>query len=230
MKYHKLKKVLPDFRYEKSFWKRGYYVIGVDEVGRGALAGPLTVGAVCFNNIFLNSVNEIEKLGINDSKKLSAAKREILAKIIKSSALGHATVSINPAIINRVGIVKATQMAIRGSIKKLINKLANSVINRQRNSNYFLLLDAFYVKYIKNIGLKNQLAIVKGDQKSISIAAASIIAKVERDHTMIKLGHKYPIYFWKNNKGYGTKKHIEAIKKFGKSKFHRDLFLRKIIS
>ena len=228
MKYHKLKKVLPDFRYEKSFWKRGYYVIGVDEVGRGALAGPLTVGAVCFNNIFLNSVNEIEKLGINDSKKLSAAKREILAKIIKSSALGHATVSINPAIINRVGIVKATQMAIRGSIKKLINKLANSVINRQRNSNYFLLLDAFYVKYIKNIGLKNQLAIVKGDQKSISIAAASIIAKVERDHTMIKLDHKYPIYLWKRNKGYGTKKHINAIKKFGKSTLHRDLFLRKI--
>ena len=205
----------------KSLWEKGYYVIGVDEVGRGALAGPLTVGAVCFLTIFLDSV---EKLGINDSKKLSPTKREKLAKIIKKTCLAYSASSVSNKVINRLGIVKATQVAMRKVIKGLIDK--NSKLKGKK---LFILIDAFYIKYLRGVGLKNQKAIIKGDEKSISIAAASIIAKVERDHNMIKLDQEYPIYFWKKNKGYGTRKHIEAIKKFGKSKLHRDLFLRNIL-
>ena len=88
----------------------------------------------------------------------------------------------------------------------------------------FVLADGFHVKYLRGIGLKNQKAIIGGDRKSISIAAASIIAKVERDQKMIKLDQKYPIYFWKNNKGYGTKKHIEEIFKNGPCEIHRQSF------
>ena len=254
-----MKNILPTFRFEKPLWKKGYYVIGVDEVGRGALAGPLTVGAVCFSpqtiedggwkiekegrslkleksnfhhlssksTIYRQSstVKSIQTLGINDSKKLSPQKREKLAKLIKKSCLAYATASISNRIINKVGITRATQIAMRKAIKLLI---VNCYLLRRKK--LFVLADAFYIRYLKGIGLRNQLAIKHGDKKSISIAAASIIAKVERDHNMVKLGHKYPIYFWKNNKGYGTRKHIEAIKKFGKSKFHRDLFLRKILS
>lgn len=254
------KKRLPTFVNEIPLWKKGYYVIGVDEVGRGALAGPLTVGAVCFYSIFSDSVKafpptsarlavniarpacrtgrsarwwetlpalppeKVQELGINDSKKLSPAKREKLAKIIKKICLAYTTASVSNRIINRLGIAKATQLAMRKVIYKLRGKSFEL-----KGKKLFILIDAFYIKYLRSVGLKNQKAIIKGDEKSISIAAASIIAKVERDHNMIKLHHKYPIYFWKKNKGYGTKKHIEAIKKFGKSKLHRDLFLRKIL-
>jgi len=262
------KKLIPDFKFEKVLWKRGYYVIGVDEVGRGALAGPLCAGAVCFpifssggrrggvpasaqnfspatagvralaRRKLLTESEEIEKIGINDSKKLSPAKREKLAKIIKKSCLAYASASISSKVIDNIGITKATQIAMRKAVREVIKKISKLVIKNEfepkRNYlitqllNYFLLVDAFYIKYLKGIGLKNQKAIIHGDEKSISIATASIIAKVERDHNMIKLDQEYPIYFWKNNKGYGTKKHIEAIKSFGRSKWHRDLFLRKI--
>ena len=279
-----MKKKFPTFRFEKPLWKKGYYVIGVDEVGRGALAGPLTVGAVCFyfdkalqpasriNNTSKNSATQflshesltspsagplesekiafasflaktllppekIKKLGINDSKKLTAKRREELAKIIKKISLGYSTSSVQPGVISRLGIVKATEKAIRKAVTQVIKKLSNLEIKNKlyfnclitQLPNYYLLIDAFYVKYLRGIGLKKQKAIIKGDEKSISIAAAAIIAKVERDHTMIKLGHKYPIYFWEKNKGYGTRRHIEAIKKFGKSKLHRDLYLRKLL-
>ncbi len=210
---------LPNFRYEEALWKKGYIVIGVDEVGRGALAGPLYVGAVCFD--FYKDRYRIEKLGINDSKKLSPKKREKLSDVIKSVALTYATASVSHSIVNKKGIVAATKIAQRKVIKNIRAKLNGRKV--------FVLIDAFYLNYLKGIGLKKQKAIIKGDEKSISIAAASIIAKVERDHNMIKLHHKYPIYFWKNNKGYGTIRHIAAIKKYGKSKLHRDLFLRKIL-
>ena len=250
-------KDLPNFTFEKKFWKKGYYVMGVDEVGRGALAGPLYVGAVCFPGIFSDSVKsfppasarlaaniarsvryretlpalppeKIQNLGINDSKKLSPAKREKLARIIKNTCFAYATAFVSNKVVDKVGITKATQIAMRKAIKSLIDNCY--LLNRKK---IFISIDAYYVKYLRGIPLKSQKAIIHGDEKSISIAAASIIAKVERDQNMIKLDHKYPIfrkYRWEKNKGYGTKKHIEAIKKFGKSKFHRGLFLRKIFN
>ncbi|MBI4225567.1 ribonuclease HII [Candidatus Roizmanbacteria bacterium] len=234
---------LPDFSLEKKLWSKGYIVIGVDEVGRGALAGPLYVGAVCFRHTILKRSYQdgiypdklsfnIENIGINDSKKLTARKREELATFIKKVTLAYSVSSVNVRTLNRLGIVKATEKAIRNVIFRVTNSIGHTTMHRSADNGIgkaYILLDAFYVKYIKGVGLKNQKAIIQGDEKSISIAAASIIAKIERDHNMIKLHHKYPIYFWKNNKGYGTKEHIEAIKKFGKSKLHRDMFLRKIL-
>lgn len=213
----------PDFKYENELWKKDYYIIGVDEVGRGALAGPVYAGAVCFNNDLKSRLIYFEKLGIDDSKRLSPAKRKKLAGIIKQTAFAYSTAGVSNKVINRIGIVKATQMAMRRAIKALYVKCYE--LGRKK---IYILVDGFNIKYLKGIGLKNQKAIIKGDQKSISIAAASIVAKVERDQNMIKLHQQYPIYLWKKNKGYGTKKHREAIKKFGKLAFHRDLFIRKI--
>jgi len=205
--------VKPDFRFEKGYWKKGYgVVIGVDEVGRGALAGPVVAGAVA-----LKRGDSLLGIGIDDSKRLAAKKREGLAKIIrKDAAVGIGEVGV--AYINRHGIVKATQKAMRKSIANL--KL-------HKNPKIFVLVDAFHVKYIPGVGLENQKAIIKGDQKSISIAAASIIAKVYRDKLMVRLGKKYPKYKWRENKGYGTEKHLAAIKKHGPTKLHRLAFLPK---
>ncbi len=257
-----MKKTLPTFKFEKKLWKKKYLVIGVDEVGRGALAGPLYVGAVCFQNpklearnskqfqnsndknrkrfanlnlknlnLFRNSdlvfrVSEksnlnIEGFGIDDSKRLSPKQRLFFSKLIKKHALAAEIDRVSVSYINRRGIVKGTQVAMRKVIKRLLNRFNGQKI--------FLLIDAFYLRNLRGIGLKNQLALVRGDQRSISIAAASIIAKVERDHIMRKLHQKYPVYRWDKNKGYGTKEHIRALKKHGASKLHRDLFLRKII-
>lgn len=240
-----MKQKLPDLKYEKSLWKKGFLVIGIDEVGRGCLAGPLTVGAVCFPILCdKKKIMELEQIGINDSKKLTYAKRVILSKFIKTNALAYSTATINVALINRYGISKATAMAVR----KVINTIMQNVASRkkqvesrkQRNiqfstyyqlpTNYYLLADAFYIKYVKGIGLKRQKAIIHGDGISISIAAASIIAKVERDGLMTKLSGKHPEYKWHKNKGYGTRDHIEALKKYGKTKYHRELYIRKIFS
>jgi ribonuclease HII len=269
---------LPTFRFEKPFWKKGCLVVGIDEVGRGALAGPLIVGAVCFNPHYqarynlsndlatqilsheslpaktqalesekfafassklksakqVSSLTDIEELRIDDSKKLSPKKRERLAKIIKKIAI-TATASSPVSLINRLGIVGATQKAARGAIRAIIKRINLTYPQRplwigKSGGKIFLLLDAFYVKHVKGVGLKNQKAIIHGDAKSISIAAASIIAKVYRDRLMRHLALKYPRYHWEKNKGYGTREHIKALKKYGKTKLHRDLFLRKIIT
>ena len=174
------------------------------------------------NSTDSEEISKILKLGINDSKKLSPVKRKMLSRIIKDMSLSYATGYVSNKVINKIGIVKATEKAMRQAIHKLKAKLNKKKV--------YVLIDAYNIKYLKGIGLKNQKAIIKGDEKSISIAAASIIAKVERDQKMIKLDQKYPIYFWKNNKGYGTKKHISALKKSGKSNLHRDLFLRNIFN
>lgn len=247
----------PTFRFEKPLWKKGYLVVGVDEVGRGALAGPLAVGAVSFfwgkdsGSKFLSheslttpfakggvpprkrknfspsfenqttSISEIQSLGINDSKKLSAKKREELAGLIKKNCLAWAVAVVSVGFINKQGIVAAFQKGVRDVLKKL--KIENCQLK------IYLLIDGFYVKYLRGVGLKNQKAIIDGDEKSLSIAAASIIAKVFRDRVMSRLAKKYPRYQWEKNKGYGTREHIEALKKYGKTKYHRHLFLKKII-
>ncbi len=240
----------PNFSYEEKYWSLGYgLVIGVDEVGRGAFAGPVVAGAAAVkisniknqkskiqikyqkekNKRIRNTqyliLNTISSLGINDSKKLSPKTREILTKEINKYfhfGVGQASV----AEINRLGIVKATERAMRRAIEKL--KIKNEKLkNTSQKQEIFILIDAFRVKYISGVGLKNQKAIIHGDAISISIAAASIIAKVYRDNLMEKLARKYPKYHWEKNKGYGTEVHRNMIRKYGLTKLHRIQFCAK---
>lgn len=210
----------PNFSCEKKLWKKYPIVIGVDEVGRGALAGSVVTGAVAFKAGQIKN----KDIKIDDSKRLKHTQRVKSAKWIKKNCLASALGSSPVSYINRYGIVKATHRAFRVAIRELLKKV-------NTRSRKYLLVDAFYIKYVREIGLKNQKAIIKGDQKSISIASASIIAKVHRDRLIAKLGNsnkKYRRYGWGRNKGYGTKEHIAAIKKFGATRHHRKLFLRNL--
>lgn len=207
---------LPDFTLETPYWRKGFTVIGIDEVGRGAFAGPLCVGGVVFSpSLNSQKQNYLLSLGINDSKKLSPKKRETLAKIIKEECMHYSISFINVSTINKVGIGKATFLGMENIVKELFAKTKNP----------FLLVDAFEIPGVsKNI----QKGIIRGDSLSISIASASIIAKVERDKLMVQLGLKNPQYGWDKNKGYGTLKHREAIQKAGMTYFHRLDFCRKV--
>lgn len=196
--------ITPTLDIETKLWRLGYnYICGIDEVGRGSFAGPVCVGAVIFPKDF----QIID--GLADSKLLSVRQRESLAKDIKSQALGWAVSEIGVAAINKVGIGKASQMAFRKALKLL------------DSSPDFILIDAFYIKHLNR---KRQKAIADGDTICASIAAASIIAKVYRDGLMKKLHRKYPVYGFAKHKGYGTKKHQEAIKLYGLSRIHRRSF------
>ncbi len=182
----------PTFIEEQIQWDRGLsHIAGVDEVGRGAFAGPIVAAAVILHSDFVNSE-------INDSKLLTERKREILDLIIREQALCYSISTVSLSYINRYGIGKANQLALCNAIKNL-------TIQPE-----FTLVDAFK---IKNIKTDCQKAIIKGDQKSISIAAASIIAKVYRDSLMKKIADKFPQYRFDANKGYGTLEHRNSIKK-----------------
>lgn len=200
-------------------------MVGIDEVGRGAFAGPVVVGAV----IFPKQITEIN--GVNDSKLLKPRLREQLAREIKEKVLAWDVTEVGVRVINRVGIARATAKAMR----KTISDLA-----RKGYPPDFVLVDYFYIPYLRGLGLKNphksasggsrgrQKAIKNGDQKSFSIAAASILAKVHRDKIMRSLGRKprYKVYGWGRNKGYGTKFHQKAIKKYSLTRFHRKQFVK----
>jgi len=180
---------------------------GVDEVGRGPLAGPVVAAAVIFDNETI-----IE--GINDSKKLSEKERERLSKIIKEKCLAYSFGVIDQNEIDEINILQATLKAMKQAVESL------SVTPQ------IILIDG-NKSFVTNTAVET---IVKGDSKSFSIAAASILAKVKRDSMMKKAALEYPEYFWEKNKGYGTKQHIEAIKKYGTTPLHRQTFLRKILS
>jgi len=196
--------ISPTLEFETQLWKKGYlYVCGIDEVGRGCFAGPVVVGAVIFpkNFIFIE--------GVADSKLLKPRHRERLVQEIKKQSESWAIAEIGVSVINKVGIGKATQMAFR-KVVKLLDKKAD-----------FILMDAFYIKHLNR---KKQKAIIKGDQICFSISAASIIAKVYRDKLMKDLAKKYPKYGFSKHKGYGTKQHQEAIRKYGLTRIHRKSF------
>ena len=210
-------KKFPDFSFEESFWRQGIgTVVGVDEVGRGSLAGPVVAGAVFIKTPA--SKEAILKLGIDDSKRLSAGKRRALAKIIPkyfNSAIGQASVEE----IDTLGIVRATGRAMRRAIIRIMN----SEFGIMNGKSYFLIIDGYKMKYLPG-GLRRQLNIIKGDRKSVSIAAASILAKVYRDRLMANLSKQFPVYKWGRNKGYGTKLHIKALGKYGCCVLHRSVF------
>lgn len=205
---------LPNFKYEAFCWENGYgRVAGIDEVGRGSFAGPVVAGCVVF---LPDSKFKIPgPVVINDSKKLSSKQREKADKWIRENSLGFGVGVASAARIDKVGIKKASEVAFRKAISSC--KLP---IN-------YLLIDAFYIPYVRGLRRRNQKAIVKGDERSVSIAAASIVAKVYRDRLMTKLGRnpKYRKYGWVGNKGYGTRAHRNAIKKHGVTGQHRKTFV-----
>lgn len=223
----------PNFSFEKKLWKKGFkIVVGLDEVGRGALAGPLVVGGVVFRKGIAPEVR------INDSKKLTKLQREKSCKWIKKNSLCFSTSQISAKRIDKMGISKATHSGFRRVVK--------SIENIQGCGVDYLLIDAFYVPYIRGLRMpiKNkrkdrktgkirdfnsrQLAVINGDSRSFSIASASIIAKVYRDKLMSELGNmsRHKKYGWMNNKGYGTKMHRKAIQKYGLTKYHRRTFIK----
>ncbi len=199
----KPKMTQPSFKEEQLLWSKGFInIAGVDEVGRGAFAGPIVAASVILPSNFAIK-------GINDSKKLTPKQREELSKYIFDKAICVAIAEVGVDTINAVGIGKANQIALNNSLQKLKEKFQ------------FALIDGFI---IKDLDLNLQKAIIKGDSISVSIAAASIVAKVYRDKLMEKLHLDFPEYNFFENKGYGTKFHQEALKKYGLSKLHRTSF------
>jgi len=206
--------VRPTLRFEKHLWKIGFsQIAGVDEVGRGAFAGPVVAAAVVFPRM-RRKVYSLHD--VRDSKLLSAKKRELLALQLKMRSLQWSVGSASPSEINNYGIVKATFTAMRRALKKLKHV-------------EYVLIDAFYIPYLRGLSRKRQLAIVKGDARCFSIAAASILAKVHRDRLMVELGNQFPQYHLDRHKGYGTSLHRQALKKFGAQSFHRKIFISKYI-
>ncbi len=216
--YYEFRLKKPSLKYEKELWNKNIkYVIGVDEVGRGAFAGPIVAAGVIFPQVKRASKKFSFLKEINDSKLLKASIRRRLAKRIKNHSVFWAIEEVGIQTINKIGIGRSNKMVIRKVIKNLLSKIGES-------EKYFLLCDGYPVKNIKKIGLEMQLGIIDGDKKSITIAAASIIAKVHRDALMRKLGKSYPHYKFPRNKGYGTKAHQEALKLYGLSDIHRTSF------
>ncbi|MDD4503386.1 MAG: ribonuclease HII [Clostridiaceae bacterium] len=191
--------------YESQCYEKGYKLIaGVDEVGRGPLAGPVVAAAVILGEGVIIP-------GVNDSKKLSEAKREFLYDEIKSKALCCSIGIVDEKIIDEVNILNATYLAMKKALEGLSERPE------------YILLDAVTLKDI-NIPQKS---IIKGDSLSLSIAAASIIAKVERDRIVSDYDKIYPNFSFSKHKGYGTREHIECIKKYGLLPIHRKSFTRK---
>lgn len=191
--------------YEKEYSMYSY-ICGIDEAGRGPLAGPVVAGAVILPK-------DARILYINDSKKLSEKKREELFDVICSEALAYGIGVVSPERIDEINILQATYEAMRQAINKL--DITPDI----------LLNDAVTIPEI-NI---RQVPIIKGDAKSMSIAAASILAKVTRDRMMLEYDAVYPEYGFARHKGYGTKQHTDALVKYGACPIHRRTFIKKFI-
>lgn len=189
-------------KYERELYSKGInYIAGVDEVGRGPLVGPVVTACVVLPRNF-------QLPGLTDSKKLSAKKREMFYDIIMEQALGVGIGIKDEKIIDEVNIYEATKLAMYEAIRNCPCKIEH------------VLIDAMKLEELEI----ESTSIIKGDLKSITISAASVIAKVTRDRMLDELDKKYPMYDFKNNKGYPTKKHVEAIHKYGIIPEHRKTF------
>jgi ribonuclease HII len=179
------------------------YISGTDEAGRGPLAGPVVAAAVIFpNDVFID--------GVNDSKKVPEKKRDELFTKITSSALCYGVGIIENEEIDRINILQASLKAMKIAVSRLTTTPDLILIDGNKS-------------FVSETKTKT---IVKGDSKSFAIAAASIIAKVTRDAIMVKAAEEFPNYNWQKNKGYPTKLHIEAVKKYGATPLHRKTFLK----
>lgn len=196
-----------DYSYEIQAHEKGYKVVcGIDEAGRGPLAGPVFAAAVILPENYSHSV-------LNDSKKLSEKKRDEVYDDIIKDAVSYSVGIATEKEIDEINILNATFLAMRRAVEGLDVKPDFAYIDGNQ--------------YPKT-GVKEE-TIVKGDGKCISVAAASIIAKVSRDRFMLEIGEKYPEYQFNKHKGYGTKLHYEMIEKYGVSDVHRRSFLKKIL-
>ena len=197
-----------NLEYEKKYLLQGKrYIAGVDEVGRGPLAGPVTVCAVVMP---LDGQSIIS--GVTDSKKLSAKKREFFCEMIKERALAYKVVSLPPEYIDEVNILNATKEAMKMAIAEL------TVVP------VIALIDAVNIPAVCQVE-----SIIKGDLLSYSISCASVVAKVTRDKIMDDYALLYPQYAFEKNKGYGTAAHIAAIKEYGITPIHRRTFVKSFI-
>ncbi len=199
---------MKNFKYMNRYEEESYldgdkFILGIDEVGRGPLAGDVTVAGVILDK-------DKKILGLNDSKKLTKKKREELSEKIKKNCIDYEIVSLPATKVDEIGISNAIREAVYILIKKISERIQ---------------IDKILIDYMKiDLSIKHEI-LKKGDENSNSIAAASIVAKVYRDDLLAKLDSMYPEYGFSTNAGYGTKKHIEAIKKIGIIKgVHRETF------
>ncbi len=196
-----------DYSYEQNALNKGYKVIcGIDEAGRGPLAGPVYAAAV-----ILPLGLEIE--GLNDSKKLTEKKREQLFDIICEKAVSYSIGIATEQEIDEINILNATFLAMRRAVEGLDVKPDYALVDGNQHPGLSITDET----------------IIKGDGKSMSVAAASILAKVSRDRYMLEMAKKYPEYCFEKHKGYGTKLHYEMLEKYGVSEIHRRSFLKKIL-
>ncbi len=179
-----------------------HFEVGTDEAGRGCLAGPVTAAALILPKGFKNEI-------LNDSKLLSEKKRDLLRPILEKKAIDFGVVHVQPDKIDKINILNASILAMHRAIDQL------------NTDPKFIIVDGNRFKPYKNIPYE---CIIKGDSKYMSIAAASVLAKTHRDAYMEKLHNEYPMYNWKKNKGYPTKEHRNAIRKYGITKYHRKSF------
>lgn len=197
---------------EQELWDKGYnYIACIDEVGRGCLAGSVVTCAIIMPKGLLID-------GVNDSKKLTAKKRETLYDIILESALAYGIGELDCLDIDELNIKNATKLAMVQAVENLKDKEGNKIVPD------YVIIDAEKL----NITIP-QSSIIHGDARCHGIAAASIIAKVTRDRQMDCLHKMYPEYKFDKNKGYGTKEHIEALLEYGPSEIHRKTFIKKIL-
>ncbi|MFA7682906.1 MAG: ribonuclease HII [Candidatus Dojkabacteria bacterium] len=197
--------IYPDSKLEEKLWGEGYeVVVGIDEVGRGPLAGPVAAGAVAFTK----DCKVVE--GVRDSKTLSVRQKNSLYDQIKNTVKGYGVGMVSEKEIDEIGIqmavLKAMTLALR-QVEEMIGRRAD-----------YLIVDGVNVELI---GEYPTMKMSKGDQKHYSISAASILAKVDRDNLMIKYSEKYPEYGFERNMGYGTKEHMDALKEYGVCDIHR---------
>jgi len=191
----------PNLEFEKEIWAKGRIPAGVDEAGRGPLAGPVVAAAVVLPD-------DCKIDGLDDSKKLSHSKRERILEEIKLIAISYAVGIVEPDEIDRINILRAALLAMEISVKQLTTKPDYLLIDGNQKTSLLLM----------------QETIVKGDSKSCSIAAASILAKVTRDSIMEEYHSIYPEYNFKGHKGYPTKEHYQALREYGPCPIHRKTF------
>ncbi|MEE0763182.1 MAG: ribonuclease HII [Acutalibacteraceae bacterium] len=193
--------------YENTAYEKGYNLVcGVDEAGRGPLAGPVCAAAVVLPKGLILE-------GVNDSKKLTEKKREALFDVITEQALDWSIAFATVEEIEEINILNAAMLAMKRAVEELKNPVDFAIIDGNR-------------KPLLEIDCE---AVVKGDAKSMSVAAASILAKVSRDRILRQYAVDYPQYGFEKHKGYGTKVHVEALKKYGPCEVHRPSFLKKIL-
>ena len=195
---------MPDYKHENEKYELGYTAVcGCDEAGRGPLCGPVVAAAVILPP-------DVVIEGLNDSKKLTEKKREQLFDVIKKTAIAYAIAEASPAEIDEINILNASMLAMRRAVEKLQVKADFALIDGNCSRGFEIPTET----------------VVKGDAKSYSIAAASILAKVTRDRGCVELDREYPVYGIAKHKGYPTKEHMDAVRKYGPSPIHRRSFLK----